>query len=147
MDLRPSILDDLGLLDDSFLVLPEISDDLFDTSESRQEIGIEEAEIPACFEDRHLPGYPGGDEQHRQTQQGRLVSRCSCGRWTRRMELILQDNGHGFNLEEVLGSESTKRGLGLTSMRERVELSGGSFAIESSEGKGTTVRASWPIGV
>jgi signal transduction histidine kinase len=60
-----------------------------------------------------------------------------------RIELVIEDNGQGFNLKKVLGVESTKRGFGLTSMRERTELSGGSFVIESAEGKGTTVRASW----
>ena len=63
----------------------------------------------------------------------------------RRIELVLEDNGQGFDLKKVLGLESAKRGLGLTSMRERIELSGGSFAIESAEGKGTIIRASWPI--
>jgi signal transduction histidine kinase len=62
-----------------------------------------------------------------------------------RIELVLKDNGQGFDMKKVLGSESTKWGFGLTSMRERTELSGGSFAIESAEGKGTTVRASWPF--
>jgi signal transduction histidine kinase len=61
------------------------------------------------------------------------------------MELVLEDNGRGFDLEKMLDLESRKRGLGLSSMRERTELSGGSFAIESTEGKGTIVRASWPL--
>jgi signal transduction histidine kinase len=39
----------------------------------------------------------------------------------------------------------SERGLGLDSMRERTELSGGTFIIESTPGKGTTVRASWPV--
>jgi hypothetical protein len=30
-------------------------------------------------------------------------------------------------------------------MRERAELSGGTSTIESSPGKGATIRASWPI--
>jgi len=30
-------------------------------------------------------------------------------------------------------------------MRERVELSGGSFSIESHKRAGTVIRASWPI--
>ena len=60
-----------------------------------------------------------------------------------RMELLLQDNGQGFTPEKELTMESTGRGLGLSSMRERVELSGGSFDIESAKGKGTIIRASW----
>jgi signal transduction histidine kinase len=42
--------------------------------------------------------------------------------------------------------ESSKRGIGLDSMRERTELSAGSFSIESIREKGTIIRASWPRG-
>ena len=56
-----------------------------------------------------------------------------------RVELKIEDNGTGFDLESI------KKGLGLGSMRERAELSGGSFDIESVKGKGTLIRASWPL--
>jgi signal transduction histidine kinase len=46
----------------------------------------------------------------------------------------------------VLSDERSKRGLGLASMKERAELSGGSFLVESQRGVGTTVRASWSLG-
>ena len=35
-------------------------------------------------------------------------------------------------------------GLGLLGMRERVEMVGGNFDVESTKGKGTTVRARIP---
>jgi hypothetical protein len=44
---------------------------------------------------------------------------------------MVEDNRQGFDLEKVLGLGSTRGGLGLSSMRERTELSGGSFEIES----------------
>jgi signal transduction histidine kinase len=56
-----------------------------------------------------------------------------------RIELSIKDNGMGFNRENI------KQGLGLTSMRERAELSGGTFEIESVPGEGTTIKAQWPI--
>jgi len=59
------------------------------------------------------------------------------------LEFAIEDNGRGFDLEEVLSVESTKRGIGLGSMRERTRLSGGSFSIEAVKGVGTIVRASW----
>jgi signal transduction histidine kinase len=52
----------------------------------------------------------------------------------------------GFDLEEILSPESSKRGLGLNSMRERTELLGGTFEIESTKGRGTVIRALWPVG-
>ena len=61
------------------------------------------------------------------------------------IELRVVDNGVGFDMEEVLSQERPKRGLGLASMKERAELSGGSFLVESKKGVGTTVKASWSI--
>jgi signal transduction histidine kinase len=55
------------------------------------------------------------------------------------------DNGAGFDSEAILGKASTRKGLGLTGMRERVGLSGGSLSIESTIGSGTTICASWDI--
>jgi len=62
-----------------------------------------------------------------------------------KMELFVVDNGCGFSVQQRLFQNDSRRGFGLTSMRERTELSGGSFAVESAEGKGTTIRASWSI--
>jgi signal transduction histidine kinase len=42
-------------------------------------------------------------------------------------------------------SGTEKRRLGLLSVRKRTELSGGSFAIESVEGKATSIRATRPL--
>ncbi len=61
------------------------------------------------------------------------------------MELVIQDNGQGFDSKETPAKGESKRGFGLTSMRERAELSGGSFAIRSTKGKGTMIRVSWPL--
>jgi signal transduction histidine kinase len=51
--------------------------------------------------------------------------------------LIVEDDGAGFSPEGR--SESSGRGLGLVSMRERAALIGGSIEIESTPGKGSTV--------
>ena len=60
------------------------------------------------------------------------------------IELVVFDNGVGMAPELILQASAT-RSLGLTCMRERAELSGGSFSIESTPAKGTTIRACWPI--
>ena len=41
------------------------------------------------------------------------------------IELAITDNGKGFTVEGMLTKEGSRRGLGLESMRERRELSGG----------------------
>jgi len=58
--------------------------------------------------------------------------------------LVVSDDGVGMDLDIIMQT-STAGSLGLTSMRERAELTGGSFSIVSTPGKGTTIRACWPI--
>jgi signal transduction histidine kinase len=65
-----------------------------------------------------------------------------------RIELTIHDNGKGFDVPGSYRKAPPGEGLGLTSMRERVELSGGSFSIHSIKRKGTAVSAVWtPQGV
>ena len=61
------------------------------------------------------------------------------------LEFTIADNGLGFQIDQVLSRKAITRGLGLSSMRERVEHTGGSFYIESVPDKGTTIKASWPF--
>jgi signal transduction histidine kinase len=56
----------------------------------------------------------------------------------------ISDNGKSFEVERVLNARGRKR-LGLLGMRERVEMVGGHFAIESVPGRGTTVTAVIPV--
>ncbi len=60
--------------------------------------------------------------------------------------LLVRDNGKGFLSEQLMPMNSTGRGLGLMSMRERSELLGGSFTINSMRDKGTTVTVNIPLG-
>ncbi|MGD8775754.1 MAG: PAS domain-containing protein [Syntrophobacterales bacterium] len=60
------------------------------------------------------------------------------------LELYIQDNGRGFDLGDYSVKEGFVGGLGLESMRERTEISGGSFKILSDPGEGTIIRARWP---
>lgn len=58
------------------------------------------------------------------------------------LHLIVQDSGIGFNLHSY---ESKGTGLGLYGMRERAELVGADFSIESKLGIGTTIYLTIPI--
>lgn len=55
------------------------------------------------------------------------------------LELVIADNGVGFN------TASRRSGLGLTNMRSRAIILGGSFSIESCPAKGTTVTVRIPV--
>ena len=54
------------------------------------------------------------------------------------LELTVEDDGRGFHPDEVVS-----RGFGLTSMRERAEGTGASYALTSADGQGTKVQVSW----
>ncbi|HLE02028.1 MAG TPA: histidine kinase [Dehalococcoidia bacterium] len=62
-----------------------------------------------------------------------------------RLTLLVEDDGKGFDMAEVLGSPDKTRALGLLGMQERVSLCGGSLRVESAPGSGTRVRAEIPI--
>jgi signal transduction histidine kinase len=57
----------------------------------------------------------------------------------------IRDNGKSFKVERVLHGKGKKR-LGLLGMRERLEMVGGRFEIESARGKGSTIIAKIPLG-
>jgi two-component system sensor histidine kinase DegS len=59
-----------------------------------------------------------------------------------RMEI--SDNGKSFQVDKILSAKNHKR-LGLIGMKERVEMVGGNLTIQSAPGKGTTVRAEIPF--
>jgi len=61
-----------------------------------------------------------------------------------RIRMEINDNGKSFNVDKTLAASSNKR-LGLVGMKERVEMVGGCLTIESKPGHGTTVRAEIPF--
>jgi PAS domain S-box-containing protein len=61
------------------------------------------------------------------------------------LRMEVRDDGKSFDVRGVLSSKR-KKGLGLLGMRERVEMVGGRFAVESSPGKGTAIRVEIPLG-
>jgi two-component sensor histidine kinase len=57
----------------------------------------------------------------------------------------VEDDGVGFEVEEVLAREAYKKGLGLAAIDERVRILGGSLDIWSQEGKGTKITFTVPV--
>jgi len=143
MDLRPSTLDDLGILATLEWFCREYQK-IYSHIHIEKEIGLHENKVPTPLKIviyRVVQEALNNIAKHSKADFVHLSLQKTDGT----IELAIQDNGQGFNLMEVLSVEGSKRGLGLTSMRERTELSGGSFYIESTAGRGTTIKASWPI--
>jgi signal transduction histidine kinase len=61
------------------------------------------------------------------------------------IEFSIEDDGKGFDSAGLGSMDSFNNGLGLQSMRERAELSGGAYDIESAPGKGTRICVRWPL--
>ncbi len=58
------------------------------------------------------------------------------------LEIVITDNGKGFDPHD---QKATPDRSGLTNMRRRMEEIGGGFAIDTSIGRGTTVRLTLPL--
>ncbi len=138
MDLHPSMLDDLGIAPTLAWFCRK-----FETIyplKIEKEVAIGESEIPQSLKRaiyRISQEAFNNIAKHSQANQVRL----SLQKNSNTIELIIQDNGQGFKLT----GDTPRKGLGLSSMRERTEFSGGTFSIQSAHGKGTVVRASWPL--
>jgi signal transduction histidine kinase len=143
-DLRPPLLDDLGIIATLSWFCRRF-ETIYSGIRIEQEIFIREKEVPdylkiALFRVaqeamNNIGKHAGADH---------VVLRLRKINGT--IELTIRDNGKGFKQENLLSGEGPKKGLGLSSMKERTQFSGGSFSFESIVGKGTTVRAVWPIG-
>jgi PAS domain S-box-containing protein len=141
MELRPSLLDDLGILVTIDWFCREFQE-MYPEISLEKELSVEEREVPESLKIviyRLLQEALNNIAKHSKADRVLVTVR----RKDNTLELAIEDNGRGFDLEEVLSVESTKRGLGLGTMRERTGLSGGSFSIETAKGAGTVVRASW----
>ncbi len=57
----------------------------------------------------------------------------------------VEDNGGGFNLEEIRVREAGKRGLGLAAMEERLRMLRGTLEIQSRVGSGTRISFRVPV--
>ncbi len=144
-NLRPFMLDDLGLLATLSWLTRE-----FQKRSPGLKVGkkfdVEEGAIPQSLKTvifRTTQEALNNISKHSRTDRVQLALRLAKGT----LQLVVRDYGQGFEVREALAKRGVDRGLGLASMRERVEWSGGSFSIQSVLGKGTMVQASWPVGV
>ena len=138
VELRPAALDDFGLVP----ALERLRDSI---SEQRQ-IAVE---VQSDLDDKRLPAETE-TALYRIVQEAltNVVKHAEASRVTvllrrpsdRYVELVIQDDGAGFDPNEVRDG-----GLGLVGMRERVALLGGRLSVESSEGAGTMLRAEVPL--
>ena len=141
MDLRPSTLDDLGLLPTISWFCREFRR-TYGELELETEIHIDEAGIPGALKIvifRILQESLNNIAKH--ARAGRVRIRLHVD--GQRLRLWIEDDGAGFQMPT--GNDPI-HGFGLSNMRQRAELSGGELTIRSLAGLGTVVEAHWPLG-
>ena len=61
------------------------------------------------------------------------------------LEVVVRDDGAGFDVDRTLEQAAARGSLGLLGMRERVELVGGKLEVDSAPGRGASIRAAFPL--
>ncbi|MEE4262791.1 MAG: ATP-binding protein, partial [Desulfobacteraceae bacterium] len=142
-DLRPSILDDLGILATINWFCREFQK-VYTGIRINSEIDVQENNIPASLKTviyRILQEALNNIAKHSRAD---LVT-LSLIEQAKRIILSIQDNGVGFDVPKTISLTPSRRGFGLASMSERAGLSGADFHITSDAGKGTTIRVEWDV--
>lgn len=142
MNLHPSMLDDLGILPTLAWFFREFEASGVDTKIER-EVRIKEADVPPPLRIvifRILQEATNNAVKHADAERIN-VSLCNVNDT---IEFSIEDDGKGFDSAGMGNIGAFNMGLGLQSMRERAELSGGTYDIESAPGKGTRICVHWP---
>ena len=139
-NLRPSVLDLFGLSPS----LRSLCREFENTTSIKTDCALEidRAEVP---EELKIIIYRISQEalNNAAKHSGSKTAHVSLIHQEHEIQLMIRDDGRGFDVEEAMMSERNKGSIGISSMKERCELSGGSFSIDSRKGEGFTVYASW----
>ncbi len=141
MDLRPSMLDDLGIVPALSCFFRE-----FETGwkgkKIEKDISITEGDVRAALKTpifRILQEAMNNIAKHAQADRIQVSLKMDgCV-----LRLAIEDNGRGFDATNVAARQGLDRGIGLLTMRERARCSGGAFEVRSAPGLGTHIYASW----
>lgn len=142
MDLRPTTLDDLGIIATLAWFCREFQA-VYRDIHLEKEIDLQEEDVSPSLK---IVIYRITQEaMNNIAKHGRAeFVRISLKKMGGAIELVIEDSGIGFDPAEVLLEAQSPRGVGLASMRERAEFAGGTYSIQSGKGDGTIIRASWP---
>jgi len=137
VDLRPAILDDLGLIPALNWFCREF-EKTYGHIRVEKQAELSESDLAEALK---TPIFRLTQEalNNIAKHSGASLVRLQLGKARNRIVLTIRDNGRGFDPVGVV------KGLGLTTMKERTELSGGEYCLESAPGKGTALFASWPL--
>lgn len=140
-DLRPSVLDDLGLLPALEWLIPELAKH-FDLKIEMKVTGTllrfpPETELVLFRITQEALRNIG---KHAQANKALVMLSFN----STRTVLAIKDDGKGFDLPRSIGDLAAGGKLGLVGMEERARLIGGKFRVRSKPGVGTTIKVEIP---
>jgi signal transduction histidine kinase len=141
LSLRPSMLDDLGLMPALVWLFGRY------TAQTKVRVGFNQQGLERRFNPEiETVGYRVVQEALTNVARHARVDHVDVRAWVEDSSLILEvaDDGAGFDLEAL---EATTGTLGLAGMRERALRIGGRLALESKPGAGTRVRVQLPLSI
>jgi PAS domain S-box-containing protein len=142
LELRPPVLDDLGLT----------AALRWYTERQSERGGIEANFSGPDFAERPPKDIESACFRIGQAASTNVLRHANAGRMDVRLatsdgELVLtvQDDGVGFEVDPATDDTTDRESMGTFGMQERASLVGGTMSIESSIGEGTTVQARFPL--
>jgi len=141
-DLRPMMLDDLGLVPtikryvDAFKEKSGVQTTLTVTGTERRLESVREVMV---F--RGIQELLGNVRNHAQATQARVLFDID----ENRVRAVVEDNGKGFDVSATFSGR--QKTIGLSTLKERMDLLGGQLQIESQIGQGTRVVMEVPAAV
>ncbi|MBC7961563.1 MAG: sensor histidine kinase [Steroidobacteraceae bacterium] len=142
LDLSPAILEDLGLASALRWLVSN-----FRKSHSLKATA-DIAEIDALFPENHrITIYRVIQEALTNVGKHAGASNVSIGirRHDDQVTFSVEDDGNGFDPQDISSRKASERGVGLTTMSERVRMVGGVFGLWSRAGEGTRITFSLPV--
>jgi signal transduction histidine kinase len=139
-ELRPTVLDDLGLIPALESFMKSYMEDTGVRASLKVFAGIEESNgTTRTMLYRVAQEALNNVARHAKASQVEVSIKCLEGI----IHMDIKDDGQGFDADGKSNPKQHNR-LGLIGMRERVEMVGGTFHVESTPGQSTTIRVEIP---
>ncbi len=135
-DLRPSLLDDLGLIPALRSLMKDLQE--YDGIGSKLEVLGDEKRFAPEFESslfRIVQEALNNIRRHAQATEASVVIEFT----NDKVKVTISDNGRGFELAGRVDDLPRSGKLGLVGMQERARLLGGTLEVQSTPGQGTTI--------
>jgi len=142
-NLRPSVLDELGIVATINWLCREFNT-VYPDIRIEKKVELDDHQVPETLKApifRMLQEALNNIGKH----SGASRIEISLARRGGQICFDIQDNGCGFDPESACQNTAQASGFGLAGMRERAEICGANFGIDSRPGQGTRIATKWPL--